>query len=272
MRAVPVLMYHHVSPAPGLVTVSPETFAAHMALLARQGYTTLSAARFLEFLQGRAAVPKKSVVITFDDGYLDNYLYAYPVLKRLGLHAIIFAVTGWIAEGAARTFDTALPSPNHSACKAAIREGRADSVMLRWSEIELMQASGAVEFHSHSHHHVRWDQLYPQPSAAAAQLHTDLECSMQSLITHLGKQAYQLCWPWGIYTAEYQDIALRIGFSAQYSVEPQPNLAGKGATHIGRIAIKSASAAWLARRLWLYASAARANFYNRVSGKYRVYG
>ncbi len=272
MRSIPVLMYHHVSPAAGLVTVSPQTFNAHMQLLVDKGYTTLTAARFLAYLEGREDVPQKSLVITFDDGYLDNYIYAYPVIKKLGLHAIIFAITGWIGEGPARELDATIHCPDHSACKTAIHEGRSDSVMLRWSEIELMQASGAIEVHSHTHSHVRWDQLYPLRSEALGHLRADLECSRISLQTHLGDTQYQLCWPWGKFNSDYQDIAREVGFVAQYSVDPEPNMMAMGSAQIGRIAMKEASAAWLGRRLWLYSSATRAKLYKRMAGKPTVYG
>ena len=62
-----MLMYHHISPSPGLVTVSPDHFAAQMHWLKRHGYTTLTLDALAGFLAG-GPVPDKSVVITFDDG------------------------------------------------------------------------------------------------------------------------------------------------------------------------------------------------------------
>src|ERR1700712_4161674 len=88
-RAVPVLMYHHVSPSPGMITVSPENFAAQMAYVARAGYTTVSAAQLAAYLAGDP-LPRKSIVLTFDDGYLDNWVHAHPVLEKHGLTAICF--------------------------------------------------------------------------------------------------------------------------------------------------------------------------------------
>lgn len=275
-RAVPVLMYHHVGPAPGLVTVAPRTFRAHMTALAHAGYTALSAAQLQGYLSGTQTVPDKSVAITFDDGYLDNYVYAYPVLKRLGLHAIIFAVTDWIGEGAPRAFDgngTALPAClNHSSCKAAIAAGHADAVMLRWSEIAAMEAGGTIEIHSHSHCHVRWDQRYADQTERVSQVREDLAASLHTLQQRLGARAYHLCWPWGKFDADYQRVASELGFAAQYSVDPHPNTAGMGVTDIGRFTVKDASGFWLTTRLWLYARPDIAKLYNIVSEKGRAHG
>ncbi|MCC3263029.1 polysaccharide deacetylase family protein, partial [Paenibacillus polymyxa] len=51
------------------------------------------------------------------------------------------------------------PTPDHQACKELVASGRADEAMLRWSEIEAMQAAGTFEFHSHTHTHTRWDKV-----------------------------------------------------------------------------------------------------------------
>lgn len=65
-------------------------------------------------------MPAKSVLITFDDGNLDNDVYAFPTQKKLGLHDVIFLVTGWISSGPARTCVGSTtagavlpPTPNH---------------------------------------------------------------------------------------------------------------------------------------------------------------
>lgn len=100
-RVVPVLMYHHISPSPGLVTVSPDHFAAQMHWLKRHGYTALTLDALAGFLAGEP-VPDKSVVITFDDGYVDNWVHAHPVLQATGLHAVLFVITRWLTDGPVR--------------------------------------------------------------------------------------------------------------------------------------------------------------------------
>jgi len=95
--SVPVLMYHHVSSHKGaLVTITPENFESHARFLADEGYKTLTLDEFAAFKKGRLELPKKSVLITFDDGWIDNYLVAYPILKKYSLRATIFVITDWV--------------------------------------------------------------------------------------------------------------------------------------------------------------------------------
>jgi len=269
-RAVPVLMYHHVSPHPGLVTVSPETFEEHMSYLARRKYRALSADAFLEFLQGKRTLDGRNVLITFDDGYLDNYVYAYPILKRHGLMATIFTITGLMGEGPARPHrgaGTSLPAtPDHRACKAAVAEGRADEVMLRWSEIEAMEASGAVEIHSHTHSHVRWDQMHPDKAQRLAAVEADLAASREALKSRLRKDSRHLCWPWGYFEPEYQAVAARVGFVAQYATVRGVNVAGSDPECIARLVMKDRPGGWFATRVWAYSHSRIGEFYSRLRG------
>ncbi|HBC0990033.1 TPA: polysaccharide deacetylase family protein, partial [Escherichia coli] len=80
-RHLPVLMYHHVGNKPGLVTLSPGTFRAQMKWLAESGWKTVTAAEVEAFYRGEK-LPRKSVMLTFDDGWLDNWLRVFPVLQE----------------------------------------------------------------------------------------------------------------------------------------------------------------------------------------------
>jgi peptidoglycan/xylan/chitin deacetylase (PgdA/CDA1 family) len=271
-QAVPVFMYHHVSPGMGALNVSPANFARQMAYLAQAGYTTLSADAFLQFIEGRASAPPKSVLITFDDGYLDNYVYAYPILQRLGLRAVIFAVTSWVGEGPARAHaDAGMPSlpacPDHGACKASLAASRQDEVIVRWSEIETMEASGTIEIHSHTHRHLRWEQQFPHEAARLEAVAADLSQSRQTLLQRLGRADPQLCWPWGYFEPGYQTLATQLGFRAQYTTEPGLTTPHSPADRIARIAAKNKTGAWLGSRAWLYRHPALGALYLKLSGK-----
>ncbi len=92
---VPVMMYHHVNNADPKRqdTVSPERFDWHMAYLKRHGFNVLPLSALVKIIKEGGPMPRKSVVITFDDGYDDNYQYAFPILKKYGFPATIFVVT-----------------------------------------------------------------------------------------------------------------------------------------------------------------------------------
>lgn len=99
-----VLMYHRILPAgdprydldePGMV-VTPESFRAHIGWL-REYFTVVSLSDWLEKVRSGGSPPSKSVAITFDDGWRDNYEFAFPILKETNTTATIFVVSGMMA-------------------------------------------------------------------------------------------------------------------------------------------------------------------------------
>jgi len=98
-----ILLYHHILPdayntsyeGNGLV-LSAETFAAQMEYLYKNQFHVITSGELRDFLYNKKPLPAKSVMITFDDGYMSNYMFAYPILKQYGFKAVIFAITGGI--------------------------------------------------------------------------------------------------------------------------------------------------------------------------------
>ncbi|HZX31257.1 MAG TPA: polysaccharide deacetylase family protein, partial [Rhodocyclaceae bacterium] len=209
-------------------------------------------------------LPAKTCVITFDDGYLDNYVHAFPVLREFGMKAVLFIVTGWLGDGPARQGD--LETPNHNACKQRIAAGDTDSVMLRWSEVEAMAGAGAFEFHSHTHSHTRWDQQIEDPAARRAALVADLTASRRTLAERLGRDSRHLCWPQGYYDDAYIDAAVECGFDHLYTTEKRINRPGGDTRRIGRIVTKERGGDWLAGRTALYARPLVGALYCRLRG------
>ncbi len=270
-QSIPVLMYHHVSPSPGLVTVSPQTFAVQMDHLVRAGYHTLTADEFLGFIKGERSVPRRSVLITFDDGFLDNYVYAFPELKRRRLRATIFVVTGWAHDGPARPFaggnQSLPPTPDHKACKAAINAGRGDEVMMRWSEMARAEKEGVFNIHSHTHSHIRWDEKFPDATVRHGELAADLAASRKTLREKLGKESLHLCWPWGHLEEGYEELGKKAGFVAQYTVERGINLAGSDPAKIKRLVVKDRQDSWFGNQLRIYRNSWLGRFYVLLRGK-----
>ena len=253
-QPLPVLMYHHISPKPGLVTCSPENFRAQMEWLAKNGWKTLSTAAFAEAL-ATGQIPRKSVLISFDDGYLDNWVYAHPVLQELGQRATIFLITGWVGDGPQRAHagESGWPDvPNHNEAMVAAANGQLDTAFLRWSEVDAMRAAGTFDFHSHTHSHTRWDRTVADQAARDAALAADLATSRATLSAQLGDVSPHLCWPQGYFDAAYQRVAKEAGFTHLYTTEPGVVRSDVDLACIPRLVVKDKPAAWFGQRLGLY--------------------
>jgi peptidoglycan/xylan/chitin deacetylase (PgdA/CDA1 family) len=273
-RAVPVLMYHHISTSPGMITVSPEHFAEQMAYVASAGYQTVGAEALAAFLRGED-LPKKSLVITFDDGYLDNWVHAHPVLQKYGLKALCFLVSSWpgageVRDNASTAAQKALPTLlNHHDGELAIQAGHIDDVILRWSEIDAMRQAGTFEFHSHTHSHVRWDQVTQSGEEKRERLQQDLNDARETLATRLGSVSDHLCWPQGYYDDDYREVARKAGFSHFYTCHGGTNARSSTAKHadersINRLEVRDRPASWLASRLWVHSRPAISKAYLKI--------
>jgi peptidoglycan/xylan/chitin deacetylase (PgdA/CDA1 family) len=243
--------------------MAPENFRAQMRWLAEHGWHTVGTRELEDFLAGKP-LPMRSVMLTFDDGYLDNFVHAFPVLREYGLKAVIFVITGLIGEGNARPEATC---PDHKTCKRLIDEGRADEVMLRWSEVEAMRAAGSFEFHSHTHSHTRWDRIETDATLRCARLAADLAASRAMLHERLGAASSHLCWPQGHFDADYLRVAQAAGFTHCYTTRPGTCTADTHAHAIPRLVVKDRGAGWFGRRLWLYRQPALTQAYLSLQGK-----
>jgi len=255
--SVPVLMYHHVSDHKGaLVTMTPENFESQVAYLASSGYKTLSLEEFLAFKKGELELPKKSVLLTFDDGWIDNYLVAYGVLKKYGVKATIFVVTDWIERASQdKRASDEIYIPNHREGKKLAYEEPASAVM-NWDDLKEMMNGGLISIDSHSNAH-------DNESLGLDEWRDDLAFSRQLLKSRLGIESKHLCWPRGKYTDELVDLAKSLGFRALYTTKRGVNLADSDASQIKRISTKDKDAKWLKRVLWLYSSPTFGGLYAR---------
>ena len=147
-RAVPIFLYHQVNP---LSNVFPELFEEHLKIIKKLKMKTIT---ITEYYSDK--VENNSILLTFDDGYYDNYKYVFPLLKKYGMKATIFLNTLYIA-------DERLEEPkirdnntvNLEAMKRYIETGSATiSQYMSWEEIKEMYESGLLDFQAHSHKHM----------------------------------------------------------------------------------------------------------------------
>lgn len=215
---VPVLMYHHILPRSDItgmlannnIVVSLEDFQAQMAYLAEHGYHTVSLKQLERFVRGEVLLPAKSVVITFDDGYLSNYTYAYPVLKERGFHAVIFLLTGFVEEEP-QTF-----SPQ------AVQ-------YLSWPQVEEMRDVFEFASHTHDMHKLNVSGKGMLSEASYDQIVDDLRASRR-LLDHTPYFSY----PYGHYSALALDTLKRQGVTMAFTVNEGPVVSGDDPMKLNR--------------------------------------
>jgi peptidoglycan/xylan/chitin deacetylase (PgdA/CDA1 family) len=157
-RGVPILMYHSVSWKQENRAVAyfetntyPPVFEDHMRFLISQGYKPIA---LDSLLTTKLQIPEeRSVIITFDDGYLDFYENAYPILKKYGATATVFLPTFYI--GQSRSMFKKRPC-------------------LIWPEVRELSKNG-ITFGSHSHSHTKLKDLAPE------ELEKELKCSKETI-------------------------------------------------------------------------------------------
>jgi peptidoglycan/xylan/chitin deacetylase (PgdA/CDA1 family) len=144
---LPILMYHRVAStgaaAMSAYRVTPEKFEEHLRSLRDGGYYSIGLEDWRVAADRRTPLPGKAVLITFDDGYLDFFTHAWPLLKSYGFSATVFLVADEIGKSNAwdRAFGEEVP-------------------LLGWPEIRQLQSEG-VEFGSHSATHSPLTGLSP---------------------------------------------------------------------------------------------------------------
>ena len=252
--AIPVLMYHHVNPAGNFINVGPKTFELQMRYLKEKGFTAVHAGEFSGILSGKAAAPRKPVMITFDDGWLDNWVFAFPVLKQYGMKAVIFLITSRVARQGIRLRSDqghADALPTHRESAALVENGLADEVMLSWDEVAEMKDSGLVEFHSHTHTHQRWDKLMPDRSGRNKALRDDLQAAKE-LLAEKGLGGSCLCWPQGFYDDDYLSLADSLGYTMMFTTEAGTNDSAETLQRIKRIVIGNIGTVSFAKKLFIY--------------------
>lgn len=197
-----ILMYHRINDdlPPSHLIVSVKKFKEQMAYL-KQCCDVIGIDRlpgFYKDKKGMAQSRRPQVVITIDDGYRDNYLNAFPVLKEFNLPATIFVSTGFIGTNKKmRRYDD-LPAPD----------------MLSWQEIQEMRNSGNITFGPHTVNHPHLLQLN------RAQQKEEIEKSMNGLFA---KVPDPLCkkifsYTYGEYDSELLNVLKELGIDLAVTV------------------------------------------------------
>lgn len=154
---IPVLVYHSITFSPKWlpwareISVSPKTFEAHLQLIQQRGYPVIRTTDLYEARRsGKNDLPDRSVVIHLDDGYLDNWVVVFPLLRRYNFPATLFVSLDFIESG--KKIRLTLEDVELGRCRAEDIQWEG---YLNWAELRLMQASGLIDIQSHGIDHGR---------------------------------------------------------------------------------------------------------------------
>ncbi|MDP8266163.1 MAG: polysaccharide deacetylase family protein [Candidatus Aceula meridiana] len=179
---VPIMMYHNVEDEENvdhLNGTSVVNFDTQMTFLKKWKYNVISLKELVDASTSQNALPHNSVVITFDDGYADNYYKAFPILKRHGFPATIFIVPEDIGK-----------------------EG-----FLTWDQTQEMEAFG-IMVQSHT---LNGSYL---PELSEVDQEREIKKSKRVIESKLNHKILFLCYPTGGFTPRVQELAREVGYKA----------------------------------------------------------
>jgi peptidoglycan/xylan/chitin deacetylase (PgdA/CDA1 family) len=198
-QLVPILTYHDVAPqAKGRLVIAVKSFDEQMRYLKTNGYRVVTLREFHDFLARGRQLPRRAVVVTFDDGYRSFLTHAYPILKELGFTATLFVYTDYI--GAGRN-------------------------ALGWEDLRRLAAEGfEIEGHSKTHADLRRRQGEPD-AEYHRRLRSELEIPQRLFRDRLGRPAEFLAYPYGAVDDDVIPAVRDYGFRAGLTVLREGNSA-----------------------------------------------
>jgi peptidoglycan/xylan/chitin deacetylase (PgdA/CDA1 family) len=196
---VPVLAYHKIDfPTPDVkirgAFTAPRKFERQCAYLKKKGFEFYTASELIKFYLGRGEFPPRAIAITFDDGWKDNYLNAFPILKKYGVKATIFLVPAFIG----RTTD------------AVTADGEGPREHLAEKDVLEMSESG-IEFASHSFSHKLFDRTSDE------EIEFEVAESKKFIENLTQKECSTFAYPAGFFTDFAKEAVRNAGYEAAFT-------------------------------------------------------
>lgn len=184
-RTVLVLNYHKIANEHKSLSVTLDDFEQHMKWLQEYGFTCITPGQLYDFVANGADLPEKPVLITFDDGYKDNYTNAFPIMKKYGMKGTIFVVTGFLG-----VYDN----------------------YLTWDQAkELLEAGFNIESHTYSHKSMT--------EASDEDITKELVKSRQTIKEKLGIDSDFMAYPTGTYNLHIAELVKEAGYKGAFTIK-----------------------------------------------------
>ncbi|WP_409252179.1 polysaccharide deacetylase family protein [Bacillus sp. SCS-153A] len=214
--AIPILTYHRVLSKEDIkdthyingeissMIVFTEEFEQQMNYLYENGFETLTMKELYAYLNEEIEIPDKSVVITFDDGFKDNYEEAYPILKKYGFNATNFIVTGAITNK---------------------RYSFSPELAQYFSLKEMEKACDVFDFQSHTYSYHKRDKGKPlnewgvHPAYLVSKSNEEVYNDIKTSVHNLNGENLGFAYPYGEYTPDTISTLKDLGFKMAFTVE-----------------------------------------------------
>lgn len=201
-QGIPILTYHSIDSSGSTISTSQEVFKSHIEYLADQGFRTISLRAYYDRLTGLLPDSEREIVLTFDDGFKNNYDVVFPLMKRFGFTATFFLTAGFIGKTCRWPMDTSIP----------------EMPLLSWDEVREMSSEG-MEFGAHTVSHVDLTGVSEETAME------EIVRSKSIIEEQLCKPVEFFCYPYGKYLQQHVDMVKESGFlggcSIKYGVRNQ---------------------------------------------------
>ena len=203
---LPILMYHALVTSPqyqNTYFIDPSILESDLQYLSEHHYTTVTVHDLIEYVDSGKPLPEKPVMLTFDDGYFNNYLYAYPLLRKYHMKAVIAPVGQYTDQ------------------YSCIRDTNEYYAHLTWDHLREMEVSGRFEIQNHSYDLHGSGNPAPilQKYSETAENYTnrlkeDFLLFQARADEFLLSTPEALVYPYGAYTQKTEELARACGFRA----------------------------------------------------------
>ncbi len=207
--AIPIIMYHSIlkdKNMAGDYVLSPNVLESDIVWLKTNGYEAVNIQDIVNYVHYGEELPEKPIMLTFDDAYLNNYTYAYPILEKYGYKAVLSAV-GEFADRFSQTEDKN-PSYSH----------------MTWDDLKLLSESGIFEIQNHSYgmHYINQRKGSSRKKGETLEAYKESFYSdtmrMQKLLTEkCGITPICYTYPYGAISEGSSDVLKECGFMASLS-------------------------------------------------------
>jgi peptidoglycan/xylan/chitin deacetylase (PgdA/CDA1 family) len=207
---VPIIMYHEIKTyKTGKDVITPYEFESDLKYLSANNYHTITMTQLIDYVYENAELPENPIILSFDDGYLNTYLYAFPLLQKYQMK-IVFSIIGKNTDDFTRIPDDNL-----------------DYSHVTWTQLREMVQSGYVEVQNHSYnlHYYTGKrkgcaQNYSESFIKYEQILTEDISRLQELIFYAtGQTPNTFTYPYGKYNDKTIEILKKLGFKAALSCD-----------------------------------------------------